>query len=140
MAVASKPDPNKIYIAWQSFTAEGVSEVVQAGMRLRGGHPAVQRCPEYFVADGTPRSEWPSHLDAAVATSANTAALEHAASAKRRPAEIPDDDACEARETFSVSGRTFVAGQRYRRSDPVVKRFPSYFREVGRPLDKVPGA
>lgn len=65
-----KPDPTKIYVAWQGFTTEvdGEQYVFERGTRLRGSHPAVKRMGEAaFVPDGVPPSEWPSVFDAVVA-------------------------------------------------------------------------
>jgi hypothetical protein len=49
-----KPDPNAIYVAWESVAlALPGSPVVRRGTRLRGDDPIVQAAPEWFLPDGT---------------------------------------------------------------------------------------
>jgi hypothetical protein len=54
--------PDEIVIAWQPFSGDhdGIPYVIQRGMRLRASSPAVVACPDNFVPDGTPESEWPT--------------------------------------------------------------------------------
>ena len=60
-----KPDPDKIYIAWQGGAVD--EYVIGKGTRLRGDHPAVKRMGEaMFVEDGTPESEWPTSYDGVI--------------------------------------------------------------------------
>ncbi len=66
-----RPDPNAIYVTTQSVAidVDGVPYVFKHGERLRGSHPAVARLGlGAVVPDGTPESEWPSEIDAAIAT------------------------------------------------------------------------
>jgi hypothetical protein len=53
-----KPDPDQLYMAWQSFAAadadldEFPTGVVRKGHMLRGSHPLVVARPEWFVPAG----------------------------------------------------------------------------------------
>jgi hypothetical protein len=49
----AKPAPDRIYVCWNSFSAEKLPAPIRAGERLRGSDPAVQRYFHYFVGDGT---------------------------------------------------------------------------------------
>jgi hypothetical protein len=55
-------DPDSLWVCWMSGSAEvdGQNVSFHEGQRLRGDSPAVQGCPQYFVADGTPASERPN--------------------------------------------------------------------------------
>jgi hypothetical protein len=59
-ATKTEPDPAAIYVAWQSFAAEGLAGVIEEGTRLRGDDPAVKAYFAFFVEDGLPKHEWPS--------------------------------------------------------------------------------
>jgi hypothetical protein len=75
---APKIDPDRIYVCWMSGSAEvdGRDVSFRQGERLRGDNPAVQGCPQFFAADGTPHGDLPSHWDTVVErTEAAEAAL-----------------------------------------------------------------
>jgi len=48
--------PDEILVAWESFAGDDV-RVVAGVTRLRGDHPIVKRCPDFFTQDGTPSDE-----------------------------------------------------------------------------------
>lgn len=52
-------DPSAIYVCWCAFATNAMpgSPVIKTGARLRGDHPAVLDCPQYFVSDGADESE-----------------------------------------------------------------------------------
>jgi len=52
---------------------------------------------------------------------------------------IPDGKACVALETFTAGGRSFNAGFRYRRDDPVVRANPELFGTVSVRLSELGG-
>jgi hypothetical protein len=51
-----RPDPAKVYICTTSgsIMRHGTEVRLHEGQRLRGDHPVVQSCAEYFLADGEP--------------------------------------------------------------------------------------
>jgi len=54
--------------------------------------------------------------------------------------DIPDDKGCVALETFAAAGRSFNAGFRYRRDDPVVRANPQLFGTVSVRLSELGGS
>jgi hypothetical protein len=129
--VRPKIDPKKVYVCQESFgTAELAGGGVRRGARLLGNHEAVQRWPQFFSPDGTPESEWPNPWRDMPAPAQDPP----------RPADpgadIPDFKAAVALETFLADGRTFRAGLKYRRDDPVVKANPELFGTVSRRLSE----
>ena len=52
-ATGAPIDPNRLYVCVESFFAGDGYVVTRAGMRLRGGNPAVQRGPTFFVVAAT---------------------------------------------------------------------------------------
>jgi len=135
--VAVKFRDDEIVIAWQSFTTEGVPETITRGSRLRGRHPAVKKCPQYFVEDGTPEGEWPSVHAGAVATSMALAEQQRTERARREPPPIPDEMQVVCIQGFTKGARTYSDGTIYRRDDPAVKdpETRKYFGTPVRPLD-----
>ena len=67
-ARTKQPDAGAIYVCWQSGSAEvdGQTFSFNRGQRLRGDNPIVQNCGQFFVADGTPGDQMPSHWDQVV--------------------------------------------------------------------------
>ena len=55
----AEADPNTVYVCWNAFCSDALpgSPVIKHGTRLRGDHPAVTACPQYFVSDGADESE-----------------------------------------------------------------------------------
>jgi hypothetical protein len=52
---------------WMSFAwddEDGIGHAVRRGVTLRGSHPAVRRCPGYFVLNSLPESEEPGEYPA----------------------------------------------------------------------------
>ncbi len=89
-----RPDPNAIYVTTQSVAidVDGVPYVFKHGERLRGSHPAVARLGlGAVVPDGTPESEWPSEIDAAIATLDAELAAEQGHAAAGSSADRPLD-------------------------------------------------
>ena len=141
----SKFKDDEIVVATTSLAVEGVDEVIRRGMQLRGNHPAVRKCPQWFVPFGTPESEWPSEWD--------NAGLERIAEEQRRESErrhcalgphphngecsstIPEDEVVICIQGFAVFGSAAVeVGARRRRTDPIVKKHPQFFAEPPKPL------
>jgi hypothetical protein len=59
---APRFEPDEIVKSWQSFTYdddEG-AHTIRTGVRLRGDHPAVRRCPWCFTKDAAPDDQTPS--------------------------------------------------------------------------------
>ena len=58
-ASKAPPDPNTIFVAWQSFAAEVEGGVVgvKLGDRLRGDNAIVKAHTYFFVADGAPAED-----------------------------------------------------------------------------------
>ena len=89
-------DPSQVYVCWMSGSAEvdGQNVSFVAGERLRGDSPAVQGCPQYFVADGTPESERPNAFKAITdrAEADRPPVPEHDAVVRTKPdpIELPD--------------------------------------------------
>lgn len=75
------PDPNRQYVAWDSFATEHDS--CRRGEKLPGSHPLVAAAFTYFVQDTVPERDWPSQLTAAIATAERVAADEQAEQAER---------------------------------------------------------
>ena len=67
-AKARKVDPGRVYVCWQSGSAEvdGETFAFNRGQRLRGDHAIVQHCGQFFVEEGTPSDQLPSHWDTVV--------------------------------------------------------------------------
>ena len=134
-----KPDPAKIYIAWQPFAVDGVHTSIHRGDRLRGDHPAVVKAFGYFVEDGVPEIEWPSVYRGAIEASAKLAAEQQADRARNAVPEIPLEDAVDAVATFTHKGRNVTPGQRFRNDDPLVRELVAaghsdWFQRPPRPL------
>jgi hypothetical protein len=53
---------DQIAKSWQSFSYDDETggHTIKSGVRLRGDHPAVQRCPWCFIADDQPDDARPS--------------------------------------------------------------------------------
>lgn len=128
---------DEVVVAWTSFSTEGVPKTIVKGDPLRGNHPAVLKCPEYFVRQGTPPDEWPSEYEAAGVAIARTDGIERAERAKLAPKPIPVDErvVC-VRGFITAKGRSYLEGGTYSRNDEAV-RDPAtrvHFNEPARPL------
>ncbi len=95
MAVATKIDPSAIYVCAIAHLSGPNAAATQEGEELKGSDPRVQAAPRYFVEQGTPKAEWPTEVDDAVATNeANARAVEEEkrrrfeAQAKANPVKI----------------------------------------------------
>jgi len=127
---AVEPDPDTIYRAVISFASSALPQVIQAGARLRGSHPAVRTHFEKFVPDGADDVEiW----ERRVALDADrSAALAEAQPGPAPAAPLDDEDAaiCVRPVRDSSSARGANAGDRLRRDSPLVKREPGSFQFV----------
>jgi len=104
------------------------------GHELRGNHPAVRKWPKFFVPFGTPRSEWPAEFDVEAIAKIED---ERRRESDRRYPQIPTDEAVVCIQGFQAMGLASVSpGERRRRDDPIVKKFPEYFGELPVPLVK----
>jgi hypothetical protein len=123
-----KPNPDALYVAWDSAWLPHAGDVVvKAGQRLRGDHPAVQYAPWLFLPDGTPDDAIDAHRrekyleeqdkwrDSASLTSDYEPRIPKPAAAVR------DEDA-----VVAIRG----AGDRLPRDHPMVKRDPAAFVDV----------
>jgi hypothetical protein len=61
----ARPDPAGVYICVEAFAT--ADRVVRLEDELRGADPIVERHFAFFRPAGTPRAEWPSAVDRAVA-------------------------------------------------------------------------
>jgi hypothetical protein len=125
---------DEVVVATTSGAFDGVPGVVLRGQQLRGNHPAVKNWPQFFVPFGTPSVEWPPE--------GNLAAIEKIEEERHRESDrmypqIPPEEAVVCIQDFQASAFAPVsAGDRRRRSDPIVKKFPQYFGELPVPLVK----
>lgn len=131
--------PDEIVVAWTSYATASIPGVTPRGTRARGDDPRVLAYERAWVRDGTPIDRMPSDFDAVVANAEATDAAERARIAAAYPV-IEDADAVicyrefTERDPETKSLRHVVAGQRYRRSDPIVERHLECFKTVGLPL------
>jgi hypothetical protein len=117
----TKPDPDKIYMAWQSAAVFSLPDnpVVKHGQRLPGSHPIVQAVPWLFVEDGDEQA-------AAEKLAEDLRAHAPVEAAKLPPAPpIRDEDAVVAISDYCAS-----KGSRRAKSDDLVKDNPSHFEPV----------
>lgn len=133
-----------VVIAWQAFSCD-VEEHgrirpynVTRGTRLRGNHPAVRSNPQYFVVDGTPEGEWPSHFaasDPVIAAGETAAAAERA---RLRGPEIPLEHQLEVVIGFRGPDGSHGIGEIVDRRDPKIKKViasnPQVFNVPSRPI------
>jgi len=126
---------DEVVVAVTSFAGDGGAAgdlTIIKGHELRGNHPAVRKWPQFFVPIGTPRSEWPAEFDVAAIAKIED---ERRRESDRRYPQIPADEAVVCIQGFQAMGFASVSpGERRRRDDPIVKKFPQYFGELPRPL------
>lgn len=131
---------DKVAVAWQGATGvvDGVPYAVQRGTRLKGAHPFVRYMGSAaFVEDGTPESEWPTYLDAAVALGeargVEEAQLRAEAAAKRPtiPANTPISALVQCVQGITASkAGTCAEGTVLFATDPLVRIAPAAFRPL----------
>lgn len=119
---------DEIVVAWQPFAPPSMAGAIQRGTRLRGDDPIVKAHPQFFVPDGTPEREWPSHWDELVENPVRHEKRSDVA------AVIPDQEAAIAMDAFFVDGRYVARGERLRRDDKLVKAHGELFRTPMMPL------
>jgi hypothetical protein len=129
-----KPDPDTMYVAWQSFVVE--DDGVEQGEQLPGSHELVQRHFAFFIPADTPRRLWPSIWDDVVAQNEATAAEEErereahrAAMARRR---VCIRGISEERELFAGEGiyatyHLVDFGDIVEMDDELVAKYPDRF-------------
>jgi hypothetical protein len=130
-----------------SALVDGQDVSFSQGERLRGDSPAVQGCPQFFVADGTPDGDLPSQWDSVVArTEAAQAALPaHDLRVTALPIPIEAEIVEAIRPVKLLAGGvgeawtggpapaqvvTIKAGTRFNQTEPIVTRLPDAFRKV----------
>ena len=134
-------DPNAIYVCWCAFATDAMpgSPVIKSGSRLRGDHPAVQACPQYFVSDGADEAERMAKHDEVYGTTAPELVPDF-------PPPLPpvrDEDALVAiRDIGSLTGgrsgtgqleaapNVLLKGQRAHRDSEIAKANPDAFVPV----------
>lgn len=111
MAATKSPD---IVISWN--TASTPLGMVVRGKRYPSTHPAVERWPEFFVADGTAEEDWPT-IAGAVGDRLERELAEEAEAARTRFLEAARGNPVHLQAKVLRSHRDFVG---YVNGDPAL--------------------
>ena len=141
------PDPDAMYVAWESFGTTGADLTIRAGTKLRGDHEAVQGWPQFFMPADTPDDEVDRHrqqkyaeeLSKVAASSPQTSG--HDVQIPERPEPLRAEDTVVAIRRAGVVAtgkvadptgqfRTVNPGDKLPRDHPMVKRDPEAFVPV----------
>jgi excisionase family DNA binding protein len=144
-ASSRKPDPDATYVAWTGGAAEGPEYTLSwsKGVRLRGDSVEVQAAPWCFVAEGTPRAEWPdvrAHPDEQAARLKRIEDNRFDVRSRTRP-EVFGDALVRVVKPLTLGyGRnvqgipehieTLEKGAILRRSEPIVAVKPDHFADL----------
>lgn len=129
-----KPKPDKQYRCVMPFsTVDG--RTFNTATVLLGSDPAVREHSAFFTEEGVPAEERQAAMDELMGDvsydrSSNVTVLD----------PIPPEMLAVATTTFHVGGpdnaRFIERGQRVRRDDEIVKRFPEHFTTAPVPIEK----
>ena len=154
--MSRKPDPDGIYVAWESFGTANPDLTVRAGTKLRGDHEAVRDYPQFFMPADTPDDVIAAHRRDEYARE-QLQAIQSAGQRAESDVHVPeqaeplrDEDAVVAIRQAGVTAggdkatdttgefRTVNPGDKLPRSHPMVKRDLEAFVEVtnGVPRDR----
>jgi hypothetical protein len=111
---------------FSATTPDGVPISVRGGTRMRGSDEAVQRWPQYFLADGATDGE----KAAAYRKLAGDPVIPDPAPAATVLEPMSGDEVVESLEDYSFGGDLVMKGQRLRNSHPLVKQYPDCVRPV----------